>query len=143
MLPNISDTWALVGSAVGLGCASLLLASRITTCAAVFAQLRRPKPHDNWYEDEDGKSAPELMARFSNKTPKLVCLYLAAMAFGASVAISVLGTLHLESQNAKISSWLLTAGWVSQEICLRTASQRFRMLTSADNHPAPSCGHSP
>lgn len=112
-LPNISDTWVLAGSALGLGSASLLFASRITACAAIVAQWRGSKPHDNWYEDDDGKSAPESMAKFSNKTPKLVCLFLAAVAFGASVAISVLGTLHLESQAGIISSWLLTISWVS------------------------------
>ncbi|KAM3464385.1 hypothetical protein NHJ6243_002441 [Beauveria neobassiana] len=124
LLPDVSDVWFLVASAGGLGISGLLLASRLTTCTAAFAQLRRPKPHDNWYEDEDGKSTPESMARFSNKTPKLLCLFLAAVAFGASVAVSVLTTLHLESRNGKISCWLLTIGWVSEDVPLvRTAAR--------------------
>ncbi|OAA38416.1 ABC transporter, transmembrane domain, type 1 [Beauveria brongniartii RCEF 3172] len=122
LLPVTSDVWFLVASAGGLGTCGLLLASRLTPCTAAFAQLRRPKPHDNWYQDEDGKSTPESMASFSNKTPKLLCLFLAAVAFGASVAVSVLTTLHLESRNGKISCWLLTIGWaiiLTQSVSIR------------------------
>ncbi|XWX00320.1 hypothetical protein V2A60_008340 [Cordyceps javanica] len=112
LLPNISDTWLLAASAAGLCSAFLLLLSRLTTCTAGFAQLGRPKPQDNWYEDEDGKSTPESMAIFSNRYPKLVCLLLTTLAFVTSVAISMIATLYAESRNEKISAWILTLAWM-------------------------------
>ncbi|OAA56408.1 ABC transporter, transmembrane domain, type 1 [Cordyceps fumosorosea ARSEF 2679] len=127
MLPDIADAWLLAASALVACSASLLLVSRFTTCTAGFAQLRRAKPQDNWYEDEDGKSTPESIARFSNKTPKLLCFCLAAIAFAASLAISMLATLHSGSRDAITSAWLLTLGWAI--ILFLSVSIRL------DNHP--------
>ncbi|EGX89676.1 ABC bile acid transporter, putative [Cordyceps militaris CM01] len=113
LLPENPESWLLAASALGVCGASIVVASRFTTCAAGFAQLAvRAKPQDNWYEDEDGKSTPESMARFSNKAPKLLCLFLSTVAFAASVAVSVLSTLYAETRNGQISSWLLTLAWL-------------------------------
>lgn len=125
MLPTISDAAVLAASAVGFGGSSLLLVSSAKASIAAFAQLSRPKPRDNWYEDDDGKCTPESMAQFSNKSPKRLCLVLAVAAFGASVAISVLGTLHAETVQGKISLWLLTASWVCSSLCCETLCESF------------------
>ncbi|KAJ6781021.1 hypothetical protein PWT90_04923 [Aphanocladium album] len=122
MLLQVSDACVLTLSGFGLGSASLVLAVQLKACVAPFAQLSRPKPQDNWYEDIDGKSTPESMARFSNKIPKQVCLLLAAAGFAASVAVSVLSILYIEAREEAISFWLSTVTWAI--ILLRTISMR-------------------
>jgi hypothetical protein len=87
----------------------------LSTLPAVFAllhQIRNRTPKDNFYQDVDGTSTPEAVASFSNKWPKIAILVSSLAAFGPSLALSSLSTLHSDQDDLLIPNWLATAALV-------------------------------
>jgi hypothetical protein len=80
---------------------------------ALLSQIRNRTPKDNFYQDIDGTSTPEAVASFSNKWPKFAILLLSLTSFGASVALSVLSSLHSDKDDLFVPNWLITAALVS------------------------------
>lgn len=96
-------------SAAGLGLSALF---SIPAIAAVLNQIRRGAPRDNFYEDRDGKSTPEAVAKFSNRTPKTVIRLFSSLGLATSTSISVLTTLDSTRYGLFLENWLVTASWV-------------------------------
>lgn len=93
----------------GLGLSGLF---SIPAIVAIINQTRRGAPKENFYEDRDGKSTPEAVAAFSNKTPKAVILLFSSLGLATSIAISVLTTLDPARDSLFLENWLATASWV-------------------------------
>lgn len=93
-------------AATGFG---LVAAASARGVISIAAQFRDRTPRDNFYEDEDGKSTPEAMAKFSQKYVKTAVFLFALLIFELSVAISTLETLKSSTYHGSILvNWLST-----------------------------------
>ncbi|KAH7311377.1 hypothetical protein B0I35DRAFT_488698 [Stachybotrys elegans] len=74
-------------------CSALVVAilASIPAILSVILQIRSSKPKDRFYEDEDGCSPPEALAKFSNSRQKITVLFFSVLGLASSVAILVLG----------------------------------------------------
>jgi hypothetical protein len=106
-------------SAGGLALVALLSAP---SAFAVVRQIRKGAPRDNFYEDRDGKSTPEAVAKFSNNIPKIVVLLFSGIGLGTSIAVSVLTAIDAR-RGLALESWLVTASWVSAVSNLSSSAQ--------------------
>lgn len=103
---------------LGLAWAVLALAA-LSSIPAVFAlafRLRDRKPKDRFYEDADGSSTPEALARFSNRRSKAAILLFSALGAGISIAIlalSVISDDDGDEESRVLEHGLLAATWVS------------------------------
>lgn len=85
----------------------------IPAWVAVTVQLRKGRPRDRFYEDSDGSSTPEAIARFSNRRAKTAIVIFAILGFVISVAILVLSILTTAKKAQKLDAKLIAAAWVS------------------------------
>lgn len=68
--------------------------------------------HGRLYEDEDGRSSPEDMAKFSVKIPKIALAAILVMGCASSVAISVLDSLTNARDTLTLVNRLHVLLWV-------------------------------
>lgn len=106
----MSDIPLLPLTAAGLGVVGL---SALPAIFAILAQLRNRTPKDNFYQDVDGKSTPQIIAAFSTRLPKTLILSLSTIGLGTSIAVALLSTLQHSQHGLFLENWLSTASWVS------------------------------
>lgn len=80
---------------------------------AVIRQLHAGKPKDRFYEDADGRSTPEAVARHSSRGPKIVILLSAVVGAGTSIATVAVPSVRLPGDDGVLEQSLLIAAWVS------------------------------
>ncbi|KAL3418595.1 ABC transporter [Phlyctema vagabunda] len=102
------DHTALASGAAGLGAVLLLT---IPSILYVVAQFREGESKSSTYQDKDGVASEESIAKFSNKIPKVLLLLFTAAGLLVSIALSVLGLLHLTEDGLFVESWLNVAAW--------------------------------
>lgn len=113
----MSETVMLPLTAIGLALVTLFASPAVVS---ILAQIRSRTPKDNFYEDRDGKATPESVAAFSNRGPKAVIVFVSSLGAGASLATSVLSTIHDTEHGPFLQNWLTTAAWVSHYWLLPT-----------------------
>ncbi|OAA68195.1 ABC bile acid transporter [Niveomyces insectorum RCEF 264] len=99
-----------------LGTGASLAAIALCTLPSVsglVGQLRKRQPRDDAvYEDIDGVATPASTQAFSATLPKTAVLVFAALGAAASLASSILVTLHAGHDGFFLEDWLLTAAWL-------------------------------
>ena len=108
-----SDLISLASGAAGL---TLVLLLTIPSTFAIAAQFRETKPRSSTYEDKDGVATPESIAAFTTKVPKIVLSIFTILGLLVSIALAILGTLHLTSDDLFFESWFNVAGWVMYHV---------------------------
>ncbi|KEY72623.1 hypothetical protein S7711_06258 [Stachybotrys chartarum IBT 7711] len=83
----------------------------IPAWVAVTAQLRQGRPMDRFYEDSDGSSTPEAIARFSNRRAKAAIVIFAILGFVASIAILILSILPTAENAQQLEAKVFLAAW--------------------------------
>lgn len=73
---------------------------------------KHPRKIDKVYEDQDGQSTPEDVAKFSTRRPRTLVAVFAAMGCFASIYISALETIHGTRGRLPADTWLYSAAWV-------------------------------
>ncbi|KAI1138221.1 putative ATP-binding cassette transporter protein [Hypoxylon sp. FL0543] len=117
-------TAVLVTSAVGLGVVTVLSFPAALNLSRLHN--RGSKFATGTYEDEDGKSTPEAVQAFSNKTSKAAILILSFAGLGLSIALAVISTLGPRGIEAALfnDNWLSVATWALltlQAICVTSS----------------------
>lgn len=84
---------------------------------AVFRQVHAGKPKNRFYEDADGRSTPEAVARYSSTLPKTAILFFAVIGAGTSISSVILSSvdssIHLKGADNSIRNQsLLIVAWV-------------------------------
>lgn len=90
---------------------AVLVLTTIPGLVAVARQARDGKPRDRFYEDADGRSSPEDVARFSNRLIKETIVLFSVIGLGASIAVLVISRLH--EHGSDLTNVLVVASWVS------------------------------
>lgn len=85
----------------------------IPSILQVFTR-RKEKANDGEYEDEDGKSRPEDVAKFSNRVPKFLALIFSVCGCVVSILSSVVESKSRQSREIGffVDGLVYTASWV-------------------------------
>jgi hypothetical protein len=111
-----------------------LVAVGLFTIPAVVsfgAQLAKPEPKEDDYEDPDGKSTPEAVASYSAKVPKTLIFLFAALGCSTSIAVAVVSLITKTETGIFLEAWLTVATWVrlpcfaSVRDCLQSGTDCF------------------
>lgn len=73
---------------------------------------KHPRKTENVYEDQDGQSKPDDVAKFSTRKPRALVAISAATGCFASIYISALEMVDVSRGSSLADSWLYTAAWV-------------------------------
>lgn len=73
---------------------------------------QNPRKSENAYEDQDGRSRPEDVAKFSTRRPRALVAIFAATGCFVSIYISALETINSSRCSLLANTWLYSAAWV-------------------------------
>lgn len=98
---------------VSLALAVVLLLSIPSVKYLIGLPKRRLLAHnDGVYEDEDGRSSPEALSKFSTRVPKTLVAFFAVTGFFASTHLSILDTVRATHDSLVAAIWLYSVVWV-------------------------------
>jgi hypothetical protein len=99
--------------AVGVAGLGVIFLSTIPSAIGLISHLRSSKVKSKIYKDKDGIATEEAVAAYSNKLSKIFIFVLTNLGFLVSLALAVLGTLHLTNDGFFLENWLNVGAWVS------------------------------
>ncbi|KAI2468687.1 putative ATP-binding cassette transporter protein [Annulohypoxylon bovei var. microspora] len=115
-------TVVLVTSAVGLGAVTALSLPAALNLGRL--RSRGSKFAAGVYGDKDGKSTPDAVQAFSNKTPKAAIIIFSLIGLGISIALAVISTLGTQGGvegSLFLENWLAVPIWALltlQAVCI-------------------------
>jgi hypothetical protein len=99
--------------AVGVAGFGVIFLSTLPSAVCHISHLRSSKAESDIYKDKDGIATEEAVAAYSNKLPKIFIFVLTNLGFLVSLALAVLGALHLTNDGFFLENWFNVGAWVS------------------------------